>query len=71
MVVIKLKCSEIGRLQIGEQLYIGDVAIGKIDLFCVCEINFRDLLVDDGVSRLCLSFEIMLTKNREVLAYEC
>jgi hypothetical protein len=71
MVVIKLKCSEMGRLQIGEQLYIGDVAIGKIDVCCVCEMNFRDLLVDDGVLPLDASSERILTINREVLTKEC
>ncbi len=60
-----------GCLQIGEQLYIIDVAIGKIDYLCVCEINFRDLLVDDGVLRLDASFELNLTKSREVLTEEC
>ena len=60
-----------GCLQIGEQLYISDVAIGKIDYFCVCEINFRDLLVDHGVSRLDANSELSLTINREVLTEEC
>lgn len=60
-----------GCLQIGEQLYIIDVAIGKIDYLCVCEINFRDLLVDDGVLPLDASSERILTINREVLTKEC
>ncbi len=71
MVVIKLKCLEIGCLQISEQLYIGDVAIGKIDVCYVCEINLRDLLVDDGVLRLDASSERILAKNREVPTEEC
>ncbi len=71
MVAIKLKCSEMRCLQIGEQLYIGDVAIGKIDVCCICEINFRDLLVDHGVSRLDANSELSLTIKRDVLTEEC